>query len=170
MAYLWFAFLISGAIALIHVVSHVLVDLLLARTRGQRVPSLLRLLLSVTLYTIAVIVIARVVLGVDILAIATASAVLAVIVGIALQSPMSNLFSGISMMLEWPSVIRIGDVVKVGEHSGPLESITWRSMSLRMSTGALLVVPNSEMATQALEIFPAHVSDAGRAHASLYCG
>ncbi len=162
MRYLWFAILISGAIALIHVVSHVLVDILLVRTRGQRVPSLLRLLLSVLLYAIAVVVIARVVLGVDILAIATASAVMAVVIGIALQSTMSNLFSGIALMLEWPMVVRLGDVLRIGEHSGPVESITWRSTSLRMPTGALLVVPNSRMAEQVLEVFPAHETTASR--------
>jgi small-conductance mechanosensitive channel len=162
MRYLWFATLISVAVVLIHVVIRVLVDLLLVRARGQRVSSLLRLLLSVPLYAIAVIVIARVVLGVDILALATASAVMAVIIGIALQSTMSNLFSGIAMVLEWPMVIRIGDVVRVGDHSGPLESITWRSMSLRMPNGALLVVPNSTMAAQVLEVFPAHEATASR--------
>jgi len=129
MRYLWFATLTSGAIVLIHVFIRVLVDMLLVRARGQRVSSLLRLLLSVPLYAIAVIIIARVVLGVDILALATASAVMAVIIGIALQSTMSNLFSGIAMVLEWPMVIRIGDVVRVGDRSGPLESITWRRCS-----------------------------------------
>lgn len=56
----------------------------------------------------------------------------------------------------------LDDVVRVREHIGPLESISWRSMSLRMSTGALLVVPNSEIASQVLEVVPAHESTASR--------
>lgn len=66
------------------------------------------------------------------------------VLGLALQEPVGNLFSGIMVMMERP--IGAGDWVKVGDSVGAVIESTWRSVHLRTRDGDLVVIPNSILA------------------------
>ena len=66
------------------------------------------------------------------------------VLGLALQEPVGNLFSGIMVMMERP--IGIGDWVKVDQHVGAVIESNWRSVHLRTRDGDMVVVPNSMLA------------------------
>ncbi len=76
--------------------------------------------------------------------------VVSVVVGLAAQSTLSNLVSGISLVLYRP--FRIGDRVQVaaptGTEIGVVESIDLGYTTLRTADGRRLVIPNATIASQ----------------------
>lgn len=71
------------------------------------------------------------------------SAVLAVIAGLALTTPLGNLGSGV--MLAFTQPVRLGDRVTVDEHTGIVEDITLSYTALTTDEGRRIFVPNSRM-------------------------
>jgi small-conductance mechanosensitive channel/CRP-like cAMP-binding protein len=70
------------------------------------------------------------------------SSVLAVVLGIALQSTVGDLLGGLALNLE--EAFRLGDRIDVDERtSGRVVEMTWRSTHLLARSGDLAIVPNS---------------------------
>ena len=76
------------------------------------------------------------------------SAVLAVIAGLALTTPLGNLGSGVLLAFTQP--VRIGDRVTVGEHTGVVERITISYTALVTDEGMSVYVPNRTMVSTTL--------------------
>lgn len=71
------------------------------------------------------------------------SAVLAVIAGLALTTPLGNLGSGV--MLAFTQPVRLGDRVTVDDHTGIVDNITLSYTALTTDEGRRIFVPNSRM-------------------------
>ncbi|MGD9905116.1 MAG: cyclic nucleotide-binding domain-containing protein [Vicinamibacterales bacterium] len=71
----------------------------------------------------------------------TTSAVGAVVVGFALQDTLGNLFAGLAIQIERP--FRVGQWIRVGDHEGQVQEVTWRATKLLTKAGQFVVVPNS---------------------------
>jgi small-conductance mechanosensitive channel len=71
------------------------------------------------------------------------SAVLAVVAGVALSTPLGNLGSGVLLAFTQP--VRLGDRVTVGEHTGVVEKITLTYTTLVTEEGNRVFVPNQTM-------------------------
>jgi len=70
------------------------------------------------------------------------SGVFAMIIGLAIQINISNIFSGIAINIETP--FKIGDWVKIGHNDvGKVLDITWRTTRLQTTDDSILSVPNS---------------------------
>lgn len=84
--------------------------------------------------------------GISITPLLTALGVGGLAVALALQAPLSNLFSGIHMMASHK--FNPGDFVEIesGE-KGYIEDISWINTSLRTLPNNLVVIPNSQMAS-----------------------
>ncbi|WP_208948196.1 mechanosensitive ion channel family protein [Segnochrobactrum spirostomi] len=65
-------------------------------------------------------------------------------VALASQSTIENLFGGLSIFADRP--FRIGDSISFGSGAGTVEAIGPRSSRIRASDGALITVPNSDLA------------------------
>jgi small-conductance mechanosensitive channel/CRP-like cAMP-binding protein len=76
----------------------------------------------------------------------TTSAVLTAVVGLALQSTISNLFAGI--VLHMDGALNVGDWVQVGTRVGRISQIRWRSTILRTTDGDNVIVPNGQFTIQ----------------------
>lgn len=72
------------------------------------------------------------------------TAVGAVIVGLALQDTLGNLFAGLAIQVERP--FRVGQWVTIGGRDGLVTEITWRATKIRTKAGNLVIVPNSALA------------------------
>ncbi|MCX6538609.1 MAG: mechanosensitive ion channel family protein [Acidobacteria bacterium] len=81
----------------------------------------------------------------------TTSAVGAVVVGFALQDTLGNAFAGLAIQTEKP--YRAGQWIRVGEHEGRVEEITWRATKLRTKAGTFVIVPNNVMSKEAIVNF-----------------
>jgi small-conductance mechanosensitive channel/CRP-like cAMP-binding protein len=78
----------------------------------------------------------------------TGSAIVAAVVGFALQDTLGNAFAGIAIQTERP--FRVGHWIAVGEWSGLVTEMTWRSTKIRTKAGNLVAVPNSTLSSHAI--------------------
>lgn len=90
-------------------------------------------------------------MGVNLATLLTTSALITAIIGLAAQSTLSALFSGIALQLE--RRVQPGDIIRVDNHLARIEAIGWRSMAARRPDGTLVMVPNTTIAASQLYIF-----------------
>jgi small-conductance mechanosensitive channel len=76
------------------------------------------------------------------------SAVLAVIAGVALSTPIGNLGSGVLLAFTQP--VRLGDRISVGDHTGSVKEITLSYTTLVTDDGDHVFVPNQTMVSTTL--------------------
>lgn len=76
------------------------------------------------------------------------SAVLAIVAGVALSTPLGNLGSGVLLAFTQP--VRLGDRIAVGEHTGVVEQITLSYTALVTEEGWRVFVPNQTMVSTVL--------------------
>ena len=76
------------------------------------------------------------------------SAVLAVVVGVSLSTPIGNLGSGVLLAFTQP--VRLGDRITVGEHTGHVQQITLSYTTLVTEEGDHVFVPNQTMVSTTL--------------------
>jgi small-conductance mechanosensitive channel len=76
-------------------------------------------------------------------ALLASSAVLAIFVGLAFNTPLSNLGSG--MLVAFAQPLRLGDRVSVGEHTGFVEEMDLIYTTLVTDEGRRVFIPNSQL-------------------------
>ena len=109
----------------------------------QRVPRLLRDLVRTLLVAIAAALAYSFIWDREIQGALAALGVTSIVVGLALQEPLGNLFSGLMLLMERP--FEIGDTIEVGSVSGKVKEINWRSAHIEALGGMIQVVPNSTL-------------------------
>jgi small-conductance mechanosensitive channel len=75
-------------------------------------------------------------------------AVIALVAGISLSTPLGNLGSGVLLAFTQP--VRLGDRVTVGEHTGLVRAITLSYTTLVTDDGPHVFVPNQKMVSEML--------------------
>lgn len=88
------------------------------------------------------------VLAVSVGGLVATSGALAIILGLAVQSTLSDVFSGIVLNATQP--FAIGDDVSIGSMQGKVVDSDWRATTLVNSQGNYVVVPNSTAAKQSI--------------------
>ncbi len=115
--------------------------------RGMRDQA--RELLRKTLIYVGAVLLFVVVLntaGVSVGALLGAAGVVGIAVGIASQASLSNVISGFFLVSE--RFFEIGDVVRIGEHTGTIASIDLLSVKLKTFDNILIRVPNQRLIEQ----------------------
>jgi small-conductance mechanosensitive channel/CRP-like cAMP-binding protein len=78
------------------------------------------------------------------------SGIIAIVLGLALQSTLSDVFSGISLNIERP--FQIGDEILLeGGAEGKVIEVNWRSTHLRNDANDLIIIPNSAIAKMRIQ-------------------
>jgi small-conductance mechanosensitive channel len=126
----------------------------LRRSDNNQASSLLRNVFSITIYLVAFFVVFKSQYpGVDLAALFTTSAILGVILGLALQDTLGNLFAGLSLQADAP--FNVGDVININNKgAGVVEGITWRGVKIRTFQNKLLVISNSVIGRESIEVAP----------------
>lgn len=88
------------------------------------------------------------VFGVDPAGFVAALGVVSLAVSLGMQDTISNIVSGISLMVS--KSVQPGDSVTVGGVTGEVTDVTWRSTTVRMRGGSEEVIPNSVLSKTAL--------------------
>lgn len=152
LGYLLAAALVGISVAVVRAVSYILFDVIFQKRKQREAPALLRFMLSIVVYPLLLLPIISGVLKKDLSGILATSAVVSVIIGLALQDTLGNFFAGISIHIEQP--FHIGDSILVGNLIGKVESVTWRTTSIRTNNNTIITFPNSKVAREPIEIFP----------------
>ena len=84
-------------------------------------------------------------IGINILPLLAGAGIVGVAIGFGAQTMVKDFLSGFTLILE--DVMRVGDVVSIGGHSGVIEKITLRKIQLRDYDGAVYTVPYSAITT-----------------------
>lgn len=79
---------------------------------------------------------------------AATTAVGAVVLGLALQDTLGNLFAGLAIQVEKP--FSVGHWINVTGQDGKVSEITWRAVRIRTKSGNVVVVPNSVLARETI--------------------
>jgi small-conductance mechanosensitive channel len=145
------AFWMSLALAAVRALNE-LVFLVFRKRKGYDAPALMRDLFSLVLYVTAGAVILRYTLELSFAALLPGSALLGIILGLALQDTLGNLFSGISLHADKP--FQVGDVITVGKHTGVVMSVTWRAVKIKTFQNHIILVSNSSIAKESIEVCP----------------
>ncbi len=96
-------------------------------------------------YVVALVGIIETVLKQPISGILATSGVLAIVLGLALQNTLADVFSGLAINIEHP--FRTGDwITLTGGVEGEVMEINWRATRIRSPANDLVVVPNSVIA------------------------
>ena len=109
----------------------------------SRVPKLLRDLVRVLLVATAGALVFSFVWDKELSGALAALGVTSIVVGLALQEPLGNLFSGLMLLMERP--FEVGDNVEVAGASGVVKEINWRSAHIKSARGVVQIVPNSTL-------------------------
>ncbi|MBV8544896.1 MAG: mechanosensitive ion channel family protein [Acidobacteria bacterium] len=143
---------IALIIFVVRVVDAFIFDVVISRRRNVVAPQLLRQIVAIVLYGVLFAFALNAVLSVNVTPALTGGAVVAAVVGLALQETLGNLFSGIAVHME--GAFGVGDVLHSGDYVGVVESVSWRATRMRGFNNQTLVLPNSVIARERLEVFP----------------
>jgi len=150
--WLLFVALLALIFFVTRVIDGLIFDVLASRKRNVVAPQILRDIVAIVLYFFLIGTAFSKTFKFDLKTFFTSGAVLAAVVGLALQETLGNLFSGIALHME--ESFHVGDVLHSGEHLGVVEGITWRATRIRGFNNQVVVLPNSVIARDRLEIFP----------------
>jgi small-conductance mechanosensitive channel len=90
------------------------------------------------------------VFGLSLQGLLATSGIIAIVLGLALQSTLGDVFSGISLSIEKP--YRIGDeIVLEAGAEGKVIQVNWRSTHLKNGANDVVVVPNSSIAKMRIQ-------------------
>jgi small-conductance mechanosensitive channel/CRP-like cAMP-binding protein len=150
--YLLFLAFVALIFALVRVFDAVVFDFLLTRRQKMIAPLLLRQIVSFTLYVFLFAIAITRIFDSDITGVLISGTVVAAVLGLALQDTLGNLFSGISLHIE--ETFSVGDVVRSGDLIGVVEGTNWRATRLRTFNNNIVVIPNSMISRERIEVFP----------------
>ncbi|MFN2455974.1 MAG: cyclic nucleotide-binding domain-containing protein [Pyrinomonadaceae bacterium] len=121
--------------------------------KGYEAPNLIRNIFSIIAYVaLFALIVQTFYPTIQLGALFTTSAIFGVILGLALQDTLGNLFAGVSLHADNPFLV--GDVIMVGKWTGVVESITWRAVKIRTFTNHIVLVSNSNIAKESIEVCP----------------
>ena len=113
-------------------------------TWQDAIPKILRDLIRVVLILVGITLVLSLVWKADLGGLITALGVSSIVLGLALQDTLGNLFSGVALLFERP--FDVGDWLEVGDNIGKVVEINWRSVHLVTRERELLIVPSSILA------------------------
>ena len=138
---LWL-FTIHGSLT---VVNGLLFNQAKAGSWQANVPRLFRDLSRVFLILCGIALVLSVVWGADLGGVIAALGVGSIVIGLALQDTLGNLFSGIALLFERP--FTEGDWIEVDAITGKVIEINWRSVHILTRELEMLVIPNAVLAS-----------------------
>lgn len=153
--YFGLATLISGAIVFVKVSRIFMFEYLFLGHMKEGVPVLIVNLFSLLLSIGIAGWFATEIFGIRLAPVLATSAVFSLILGLALQDTIGNLFAGVALQLDKP--YEIGDWIEIVQGSqtyvGQVEEITWRATTLIGLFDELLILPNRLMAAAEISNF-----------------
>jgi small-conductance mechanosensitive channel len=151
-SYLSLLALIFGVISVIRLAQIYVYLYLFFMNMSVGVPKLLANMFTLVFTVILVSWLAADIFGFHLTAVLATSAVFSLVLGLALQDTLGNLFSGVALQIDPPFII--GDWVEVQSGSekwtGSVQEINWRQTTLLSFADELILIPNRILAQSQL--------------------
>jgi len=107
--------------------------------------------LRITIAIIAILLIAENILGANVKSILLSAGVGGIAIALAAKDTIANFFGSVTIFTDRP--FQMGELVKIGEHLGPVEEVGFRSTRIRTLQGHLVTVPNSVITNSTVESY-----------------
>lgn len=144
------------AVLVQRIVQLVFLDRLIARALGAPTPRLLSQMSSAIIYTLAIAAIVGVVFKKDLTVVLATFGGASIVIGLALQRMIQDLFSGLTINLD--RSINIGDFISLSKSDnveGEVREISWRTTQILNSNGNIVIVPNNLLSSNVITNFSA---------------
>lgn len=147
---LWMALVV----AIVRFINSFVFGAVLRKTSSYELSNLLRNVLAIVVYIVAFFVIFKAQYPtVDLAALFTTSTIIGVVIGLALQDTLGNLFAGIALQADQP--FQIGDVISIPtKGAGVVEDVSWRGVKIRTFQNKFVIISNSVIGKEAIEVAP----------------
>ncbi len=147
---LWMALVIS----IVRFIGYLVIKTAYRSSEPGEVSSLLKTVLSIIIYIVAFFIIFQSQFpGVQLAPLFTGSTIIGIVVGLALQDTLGNLFAGIALQADQPFVV--GDVIIIpGRGEGVVETVSWRGVKIRTFQNKFVVISNSVLGKETIEVAP----------------
>jgi len=118
------------------------------REKNFPLPRVLHRFLLLIFYLVILFIVLKGVAGVDITPLLATSAILTMILGLALQELLGNIISGMS--IHFTRAFSKGDWIKSGDKEGVVIDTNWRETRIKDFYSNIVVIPNNSIASQVL--------------------
>lgn len=141
-------------IAFVRLIITVIFGAALKGSGQYEISSLLRTVLSVIIYIVAFFIIFQTQYPkVPLAPLFTGSTILGIVVGLALQDTLGNLFAGIAIQAD--QSFQVGDIISIQNQGiGTVEGVSWRGVKIRTFQNKLLLISNSVIGKETIEVAP----------------
>jgi small-conductance mechanosensitive channel/CRP-like cAMP-binding protein len=145
---------LSFGVLLDRTVRHVILDGLIARTLDTPVPGLIKQFSSILIYLVIGATILSVVFKKDLTVLWAASGVAGIVLGLALQTLLQDIYSGLALNIDRP--LKIGDSIQIdigASFKGVVKEISWRTTHIVDKSNNIIVMPNNKVASATITNF-----------------
>lgn len=140
--------LLVGLLLALLAVTLVFVDFLLVDKLGVEIPNILRDVAIIALFFTGALLVLNEQTELDTTGLFTTAGVVSIVIGLALQDTLGNVFSGLALQTE--RSFNVGDWVRFGDREGVVTDISWRATKLRTRSNDLVIIPNSVISKDVL--------------------
>ena len=141
-------FITAGAIIGLVAALGILNGVLFEGESRRKVPKLFLDLGRILIVAMGIALVLNFVWGYDLNNLITALGVSSIVLGLALQDTLGNLFNGITIINERP--FQIGDYVEIDGHVGKVIEVNWRAVRLETRENDMIVLPHLKVAQSAV--------------------
>jgi len=120
-------------------------------TKKESIPKLGQDILHFILISIVTACVLSSIWGLDLGNLLTALGVSSLVIGLALQEPLGNLFNGVALLMAKP--FQRGDWVQIGDETGKVKEFNWRSVKLINRFNELIIIPNNTLGKEKIKNF-----------------
>jgi small-conductance mechanosensitive channel/CRP-like cAMP-binding protein len=144
----WFNRLYAGALTYValRLFDRLMIVPVLTRGGRNKLPRFMHQVILIALTLLTALLFGKEAFGWPIDEVLTAGGVLSIVLGLALQESLGNLFSGLMMQASPP--FAIGDYISTGEVEGRVTDMTWRAVTIHTNEDNYVIVPNGNIAKQ----------------------
>ncbi len=153
--------IIFGIVFLLQMMSHLLFSKDNILTGKEIIPKLERDIIQFILILISSAFVFSSVWGFNLGHLLTALGVGSFVIGLALQEPLGNLFNGIALLIAKP--FEKGDWIEIGNETGKIVDINWRSAKIVNRFNELIIIPNNALGKERIK----NLSRPSKVHAEL---
>lgn len=141
-------------IAIVRFIAYLILKTAYRNSKEPEVSSLIKTVSSIIIYIVAFFIIFQTQYpGVELTPLFTGSTILGIVVGLAVQETLGNLFAGLALQADQP--FQVGDVISIGSSgTGVVETISWRGVKIRTFQNKLLIISNSVLGKEFIEVAP----------------
>ena len=119
---------------------------------GRKIPNIVRAISALIIYLFAAFGVIAFVMGKTLTSLLATSGLLAMIIGLAVQANIANIFSGIVLNIERP--FSVGDYIKISASvMGQVVDITWRTIRIRHLEGQMVCLANAKVSEAEIHNF-----------------